>query len=156
MNCQDAKRLMALHIGQDDADVSDWESVRRHASLCLDCRKHYRGLKQTMSVLENADTESTYEVRDSLWPEIESRLDQSKTARHSRSARNWTPLISFTVASVLFLMVAAFQPDTQHRHGELQHSLKGMGPFPMMSPHHDHSDEQLAKDRSSDSEDDAL
>ena len=146
MNCQDAKRLMALHIGQDDADVSDWEQVRRHAVMCIDCRKHYRGLKQSMTVLETADVESTYEVRESLWPEIESRLENGVASNQPNRSKPWAPVISFTVACVLFMMVAAYQPvGPNSGHGEVQHAPKGMG-FPLVSPQH-RSDEIAREDK---------
>lgn len=158
MNCHDAKLLMALHVGHDDTDVSEWEQVRRHAATCHDCRARYKGLKKAMSVLEEADVESTYEVPESLWPEIESRLDSVQASRNSNRTQPWVPFLSFTVACMLFLMVAAYQPVGPNGHGDHRPTARGMGPFPAMSPqqHTPVQPEKLARDTDQVNQDRAL
>ena len=142
MNCHDAKLLMALHVGRDDADVSEWEQVRRHAAVCHDCRAHYKGLKKAMAVLEESDVESTYEVPESLWPEIESRLDNVMAVKNSNRTQPWVPFLSFSVACMLFLMVAAYQPMGPHGQGDARPTARGMGPFPAMAPQHHAPDDR--------------
>lgn len=110
MNCREAKVAIALHLGHDDVDPSDWEQTRRHVSTCRDCRGHYKCLKKSMAVLEQADVEKTYDVRKSLWTEIEPRLASQPGMKRDRGPRSWAPFVSFTVACMLFLLVWANPP----------------------------------------------
>ncbi|QDT32642.1 anti-sigma factor [Thalassoglobus polymorphus] len=137
MNCRDSKVAIALHLGHDEADPSDWEQARRHAATCDDCRQHYKRLKKSMSVLEQADDEATYEVQESLWPQLESRLSSMPGQKREHKPRSWTPFVSFTIACMLFLMVWANPPQERHP-GNLQNqNSKGMSaPFTeLFHPH---------------------
>lgn len=111
MNCRESKVAIALHLGHDDADPADWEQARRHASTCDECRQHYKKLKKALSVLEQADGERTYDVHESLWPEIESRLTSQPGQKGDDSGRSWAPFASLAVACMLFLMVWANPPQ---------------------------------------------
>ncbi|TWT57429.1 hypothetical protein KOR42_07900 [Thalassoglobus neptunius] len=130
MNCHDAKRLMALRLGRDEADPTDWEQARRHASTCLDCRKHFKELKSAMAVLEQVDTESTYEVSKSLWPEIEGRLGNLPGRRKSSDLAGWMPVVSLTVACMLFVVVWFVPAQNPSGNSHVPGMGRGMGPIP--------------------------
>ncbi len=131
MNCREAKVAIALHLGHDDVDPSDWEQTRRHVSTCRDCRGHYKSLKKSMAVLEQADVEKTYDVQKSLWSEIEPRLASQPGLKRDRGTRSWGPFVSFTVACMLFLLVWANPPHDPNSGSESIHrSGRGLGvPF---------------------------
>lgn len=111
MNCRDAKVAIALHLGHDDGDPQVWDTARRHAATCPDCRQHYKKLKKSMALLEQVDPVETYEVQTSLWPEVEARLSTSSVRQSPVKKRSWTPLVSVAVASLLFLMVWVNPPQ---------------------------------------------
>lgn len=110
MNCRDSKVAIALHLGHDDADPADWELARRHAATCAACRAHYKRLKKSMALVEQADVEKTYDVRESLWPELESRLAALPTQPRDSINRHWGPIASLTVACLLFVLVLVNPP----------------------------------------------
>lgn len=112
MNCRQAKADIALWIGEDLPDRDRREELRRHVSACAGCRKHYKRLKGTLQVLEHADRERTYDVSDSVWPELARRIEQHSESR-SRGARfnGWLPFVAVTVACVALVVVM----ETQHR-----------------------------------------
>lgn len=123
MNCRDSKVAIALHLGNDDADPASWEAARRHAATCQECRQHYKSLKRSMAVLEQSDVEETYEVNNSLWPEVETRLKALATIEKEPQWKSWGPYIPLTVACLLFLMVWINPPQespsshSQHKAG---------------------------------------
>lgn len=128
MNCRESKVAIALHLGHDDSDPSDWEQARRHASICDDCHQHYKNVKKSMAVLEQADVERTYDVQESLWPEIESRLSGLPGQKRDETGRSRAPFISLTVACLLFLMVWANppqEPDPNRPHNQAGRSVLG-------------------------------
>lgn len=105
MKCGDVKRELALRFGNDSDNPGVWDEVRRHVSGCAACRVHYRRLKESMAVLEQADPPATYEVRGSLWPEIEKRLDLPRRPQGDGIGRSWLPMLSVAVACLLFVSV---------------------------------------------------
>jgi len=123
MNCKQAKADIALWIGEDLPDRSRRDQLRRHVSACADCRRHYKRLKGTLQVLEHADREQTFDVSDSVWPELARRIQQNSEAR-SRGARfnGWLPFVAMTAACVALVVVM----ETQRPHG----TTSGDGPVP--------------------------
>jgi len=110
MNCTQAKADIALWIGEDLPDRSRRDQLRRHVSACADCRRHYKRLKGTLQVLEHADREQTYDVSDSVWPELARRIEQKSEAR-SRGARfnGWLPFVAMTAACAALVVVMETQ-----------------------------------------------
>ncbi len=146
MNCRDSKVAIALHLGHDEADPADWEQARRHAATCDDCRQHYQRLKKSMAVLEQADGKETYEVQESLWPQLEGRLPSQPGQKREHKPRSWTPFISFTVACMLFLMVWANPPQERNPQNIQNQNGKSMGaPFAKIFEQQQQRDEQEKK-----------
>jgi hypothetical protein len=118
MNCRQAKADIALWIGEDLPDRSRREELRRHVSACHGCRSHYRRLKGTLQVLEHADREQTYDVSDSVWPELARRIEQQSDSR-SRGARfnGWLPFVAMTAACVALVVVMETQGPPVPGHG---------------------------------------
>ncbi len=138
MNCREAKVAIALHLGHDDVNPSDWEQTRRHVSTCQDCRGHYKSLKKSMAVLEQSDVEQTYDVRKSLWSEIEPRLASQPGLKRDRGTRSWAPFVSFTVACMLFLMVWANPPHDPVPGNTPSQTGRSMGaPLGVIQPEND-------------------
>jgi hypothetical protein len=110
MNCRQAKADIALWIGEDLPDRSRREELRRHVSACSGCRTHYKQLKGTLQVLEHADREQTYDVSDSVWPELARRIEQ-QSQPGSRPARfnGWLPFVAMTAACVALVVVMETQ-----------------------------------------------
>jgi len=110
MKCREAKAEIALYLGHDQSDRSVWEEVRRHVSTCEGCRSHYHSMKSALSALEASETEATYEVRSSIWPELSKRLDTPQSPPKS-APRRWVPLASVMVACLTFVAVFMHQPE---------------------------------------------
>ncbi len=114
MNCREAKAEIALLVGNDLKDAGARESLRRHVSACPECRGHYQRLKQTFRVLEQADKTETFEVRESLWPALSTRL-RHRQQEQKPSRRQWWPLASF-LAACLVVVAIVNTPAPQHPH----------------------------------------
>jgi hypothetical protein len=117
MNCRQAKADIALWIGEDLPDRRRREELRRHVSRCAGCRRHLKQLKGTLQVLEHADREQTYDVSDSVWPELARRIEQ-QSQLGSRPARfnGWLPFVAMTAACVALVVVMETQGPTARRH----------------------------------------
>lgn len=121
---------IALHLGHDESDPGDWEPVRRHVSACAECRVHYRNLKSSLAVFEQVDSESTYEVQGTLWPEVKSRLRKLPGQRQEPKPLAWAPWVSFAIACVLFLAVWIVPPHQSGAVSTESHSERTLGsPF---------------------------
>lgn len=111
MKCGDVKRELALHLGHDSDNPAVLDEVRSHVANCVECRVHYRRLKDSMNALDQSDTPETYEVRGSLWPAVEKRLDEPRVPRNDEPGlRSWFPMISVAAACLLFVIVWAGEP----------------------------------------------
>ncbi|SFI07841.1 hypothetical protein [Planctomicrobium piriforme] len=113
MKCREAKREIALHLGHDQCEKFAWEEVRRHVAACADCREQYRQLKTALAVIEKSEAPASYEVRNSLWPELEARLDAPRAKSDLKSSKAWVPLVSVAAACLLFLTVHLTAPAPQ-------------------------------------------
>lgn len=135
MKCREVKRELALYLGHDGTSPSRWEQVRRHLSVCGDCRAHAARLKETLAVVERAEAPSTYEIQGSVWPELQARLDNPRPARDPRRFSNWIPLASVAVACLLFVTVWTASPEPAPQ-GQLEIGRQAVAPFAQW-PQHD-------------------
>jgi len=124
MKCREAHSQMALYLGHDLPDRAEWEEVRRHISTCSSCRTHFRKLRSAMNALDQAETESTYEVRNSMWPELRERINSQPRKRSEGVYNKWLPMASVVVACLAFVAVWFQQPIPPN--APIQHSPKGM------------------------------
>lgn len=69
-----------------------------------------------MSALERADVPATYEVQNSLWPTLSSRLIGPRAARSSEQ-RRWLPITSFVAACAVLVAVITFDQLPRHQGG---------------------------------------
>lgn len=104
MKCREVRREIALQLGHDSQDRDRWEEARLHLAQCPGCRVHMQRIKTALACVEQANTSGTYETRDSVWPELESRLSGSGR-RGANSFRPWMPLVSVAAACLLFVGV---------------------------------------------------
>ncbi|REJ90164.1 MAG: hypothetical protein DWQ34_17945 [Planctomycetota bacterium] len=110
MNCRQAKSTIALWVGEDLSDRQQREELKRHLAACPACRTHYRRLKKTFRVLENADRDPTYDASDSLWPELANRIQEQQSSRFSKSRFNgWPPFVAMTAACALLIVAMQWQ-----------------------------------------------
>lgn len=114
MNCRHARSDLALVVGHDLTDTHRREELRRHVARCPGCRSHYKRLKESLRVLEDADRAPTYDAADSLWPELSSRI-QRRSAAGSPSSRfnGWLPFVAVTAASALLVVMMDSRPAPQ-------------------------------------------
>lgn len=129
MNCREARTEIALHLGHDESLPTDWEQARRHLTICPACRVHYRDLKAAMAVLDAADVEPTYEVRHSLWPKISEQLANPSLPTPRRM---WAPVISFTIACLLFLGVWWNPPRDISPQSPIDYTTRSLESAPFM------------------------
>lgn len=115
MNCRHARSDLALWVGHDLTDTQRRDELRRHVARCPDCRSHYKRLKDSLRVLEDADRAPTYDSADSLWPELSSRI-QRRAAQHGPVSRfnGWLPFVAVTAASALLVVMMETRPTPQH------------------------------------------
>jgi hypothetical protein len=114
MNCRHARSDLALWVGQDLTDKQRRDELRRHVARCPECRSHYKRLKDSLRVLEDADRSPTYEAADSLWPELSNRI-QRRAAQHGPASRfnGWLPFVAVTAASALLVVAMETRPAPQ-------------------------------------------
>jgi hypothetical protein len=96
-------------------------------------------LKGALGALEQAGTHSnTYEVRGSLWPELERRLSQPMPVKKRFGREGWISLASVTVACALFLTVwTGWNPQHQESQAPVPAARRQMmGELPDFSGQH--------------------
>lgn len=90
MNCDDAKLDIALWVGNDLNEATRVEELRRHIAVCPDCRLQAKSLQSSMVLLGAVDQDRTYDPGDSLWPELERRIDYlERTPQRTSSPWRW-------------------------------------------------------------------
>ncbi|QDU37614.1 hypothetical protein Mal4_19290 [Maioricimonas rarisocia] len=117
MNCREARTDIPLWLGHDLDDASRCEVLRRHVATCPDCRKYCKKVQSALSMLEQADSESTYISSDSLWPQLSERLETSKSSRSKNVSEKWLPAIAMTAACSLLLVVIWGNDQSSMRSG---------------------------------------
>jgi hypothetical protein len=111
MNCRQAKREIALCVGEDLTDADRREKLRHHLTGCPECRTHYKRLKGMFHVLEQAEGQRTYDSADSLWPALVGRLGQPRSPLQGPRFNGWVPFSVMAAACVLLMIVMEMQPD---------------------------------------------
>ena len=96
MNCDEAKLEIALWVGNDLDDPARIEELRRHIATCPDCRLRTKSLQSLMVVLGAVDQDLTYDPGDSLWPELQSRIDYLE-----RTPKSPFPITKWVLALVV-------------------------------------------------------
>ena len=134
MNCRQARTTIALCVGEDLAGRQQREELKRHLAACPPCRDHYRQLKKTIRVLENADRDPTYDAADSLWPQLANRIQQQQTSRFSKARFNgWPPFVAMTAACALLIVAMQWHtPQPGAISVQPQNYHKDVLPFPVL------------------------
>jgi hypothetical protein len=117
MNCTRAKSEIALWVG-GDVDNRDTEQLRRHVALCSECREYRSRMAGSLRVLQEPATPAAYNLHDSVWPNVQSRLSVQSQVEADRAERlnRWLPAAAIAVAC---LAVIAITSEPQPRHQRL-------------------------------------
>lgn len=83
MNCDEVRLELALWVGNDLDDPARIEELRRHTSTCPGCRLRAKSLQSSMVLLGATDPNPTYDRPESLWPELNARIDSLE--KHPKS-----------------------------------------------------------------------
>ena len=75
MNCDEVRLELALWVGNDLDDPARIEELRRHVATCPDCRLKSKSLQSSMVLLGATDPNPTFDIPDSLWPELNARIE---------------------------------------------------------------------------------
>ncbi len=113
MNCSQARRDIALWVGQDLDDVTRRVELRSHLAECVDCHQHFRRMKRTYQLLERADQEPTFQSGDSLWPAVATRIAQPHRMAPLSRFNGWMPFVAMTAACLTLMLVVNERPDPQ-------------------------------------------
>lgn len=106
MNCRSVLRLLALYLGKDSCDKEVMDEIRKHLASCPKCRSRYRQLKEAMGVLQDRDSSSgTYETSESIWSEVQSRLNQPRNVLSVRKTRRRSAPVAMAAAACLLIVV---------------------------------------------------
>jgi len=81
MNCQEARRELALLAGEDLGDYGREAEIKQHLAECPACRRRQKGMKSALTALSVTGVPATYDSVPSLWPTIRRRI-----ARGDRSS----------------------------------------------------------------------
>ena len=116
MNCDEAKLEIALWVGNDLDNRARVEELRRHIATCPDCRLRTKSLQSSMVVLGAIDQDQTYDPGDSLWPELQSRIDYlEKTPKSPFPTAKWVlALLVIAGAGVIsWSLMSAPEPEPE-------------------------------------------
>ena len=81
---------MALWIGNDLDDPARIEELRRHVAICPNCRVRAKSLQSSMVLLGATDPDPTFDRPESLWPELNARIDYlEKTPKNPPPYGRW-------------------------------------------------------------------
>ena len=106
MNCKQAKAEIALWVG-NDLDESTERSLKRHLSQCLSCRKHWRRMKATLRMLQEADEVPSATEVGSLWPRLSAALSAADDQNARRSRFNgWVPALAVAAACLAMISLS--------------------------------------------------
>lgn len=95
MNCDDVKLELALWVGNDLDDPTRIELLRRHMAVCPQCRAQAKSLQSSMGVLAAVDPNLTFDHTDSLWPELNDRIDYlERTPDNAPAYGKWAILLA--------------------------------------------------------------
>lgn len=134
MNCRQAKREIALCVGEDLTDADRRAELRGHLTGCPDCREHLKRLKGMFQVFERAEGQQTYDCADSIWPGLSGRLGQPRPRLPGPRFNGWVPFSVMAAACVLLMIVMEMQPSSGTPvSGSLMRGIAG----PLLGDHSD-------------------
>lgn len=111
MNCRQARIDLALCVGEDLPEAARRESLRQHVAQCPGCQAHYKRLRGALRVLESSDCDRTYDVNDSMWPQLAVRIRRLEETPVPASRFNgWLPFVAVTAACAMLVVVMDRQP----------------------------------------------
>jgi len=120
MNCKRAKTEIALWVGQDLDEHSQF-ALERHLAECPDCRSHRKRMQRAMNALqgeesvpagENPSSENTL---SRLWPEVAVRSASFEDDRRAGRGRfnGWVPATAVMAACILLTLYVIRPPAGQ-------------------------------------------
>ena len=90
MNCDEVKLELALWVGNDLDDPARIEELRRHVATCPACRMRAKSLQSSMVLLGATSPDPTYDLPESLWPELKARIEYlEKTPKNPPPYGKW-------------------------------------------------------------------
>ena len=111
MNCDEVKLELALWIGNDLDDPTRIEELRRHIATCPQCRSQAKSLQTSIGVLGSIDPDPTFDQQDSLWPELNARIDYlEKAPRNPPAYGKWVIVLACGAGLGLGLWVMSNRP----------------------------------------------
>ena len=139
MNCDEARLEIALWVGNDLDEASRIEELRRHIAICPECRRHARSLQSSMVLLGAVDQDQTFDPGDSLWPDLQSRIDYlERTPKQPISAGKWVWILlaAIGVSTISWSLWPAREPVTN---AEAAPAGQPAPVVPPVSPGYSHS-----------------
>ena len=111
MNCDEVKLELALWVGNDLDNPTRIEELRRHVATCPQCRSQAKLLQASMGVLGSIDSNPTFDLQDSLWPELNARIDYlEKAPRNPPAYGKWAILLACGAGLGLGLWTVSNRP----------------------------------------------
>ncbi len=111
MNCDEVKLELALWVGSDLDDPTRIEELRRHIATCPQCRVQAKSLQTSMGVLGSIDPDRTFDHTESLWPELNARIDYLENAPKSPPAYGkWAILMVCGIGACLGIWAMSNRP----------------------------------------------
>ncbi len=80
MKCSDARHLIHLAAGDDNLPDEE-QALAEHLHSCADCRSYSAGMTDAMQVLQKFRHDTTVVDEVSIWPDVERRIRERRTAR---------------------------------------------------------------------------
>ncbi len=99
MYCDEVRLELALWVGNDLDDRARIEELRRHIATCPDCRLKAKSLQSSMVLLGASDPDTTFDTPESLWPELNARIEYlEKMPKNPPPYGSWALAIACGVA----------------------------------------------------------
>lgn len=116
MNCTRARSEIALWVG---GDVDDRETLQlqRHVALCAECREYQSRMAGSLQVLQEPASPAAYNLHDSVWPDVQSRLSAQSQVEADRTERlnRWLPAAAIAVACLAVIAITSEPPPRHQR-----------------------------------------
>ncbi|MBT4865249.1 MAG: zf-HC2 domain-containing protein [Planctomycetaceae bacterium] len=120
MNCTRARSEIALWVG-GDVDEREAVQLQRHLALCPECRAYRCRMKGSLQMLQEPASPTAYNLHDSVWPNVESRLSVQSRVEADRVERlnRWLPAAAIAAACLAVIAITSEpQPRNQRLDGE--------------------------------------
>lgn len=111
MNCKQAKKQVALLIG-NDLEPAALQQVRSHLGQCVGCRQHFEQLSNCLEVLQTPARPWSSDDQ-SLWPALSARLASTSAGQKPHRLSGWAPTLAVAAACTAMFWVASshFAPN---------------------------------------------